>query len=90
MKESITQVLGKLKYFIGMKITYSRWGIFLSQLKYTSNLHRETKTSGEKSTIIVIYYNEISRQNEDNPPIDKGRYQRLIDKLIYLPTLYDI
>jgi len=33
--------LGKLKYFLGIEITYFKEGIFLSQRKYTMDLLKE-------------------------------------------------
>jgi len=33
--------LGKLKYFLGIKVAYSRQGIFISQRKYILDLLKE-------------------------------------------------
>ena len=33
--------LGKLKYFLGIKIAHSNKGLFLSQIKYTLDLLKE-------------------------------------------------
>ena len=40
--------LGKLKYFLGIEVTYSTQGIFISQQKYVTNLLAETGKIGCK------------------------------------------
>ncbi|CAA7408712.1 unnamed protein product [Spirodela intermedia] len=76
--------LENLKYFLGIEIADSRCGIFLSQLKYILNLLKQTETSGNKLATTPIDPDGKLVQGEDSPPVDRGRYQRLIGKLIYL------
>ncbi|CAA7394426.1 unnamed protein product [Spirodela intermedia] len=73
-----------LKYFLGIKISYSRHNIFLSQLKYILDLHKEIVTSDSKLATTPIDFDDKLGQDECSPPIDRGRYQRLISQLIYL------
>ena len=42
VKEFEIKELGKLKYFLGIEVTYSTQGIFISQQKYVTDLLRET------------------------------------------------
>ncbi|RDX97470.1 putative mitochondrial protein, partial [Mucuna pruriens] len=63
--------LGKLKYFLGIEVAYSKQGIFISQRKYVLDLLEETGKLGCK----------ILRESLI---IEKSQYQRLVGKLIYL------
>ncbi|XP_052185229.1 uncharacterized mitochondrial protein AtMg00810-like [Diospyros lotus] len=75
--------LRRLKYFLGIEVAYSNEGIFLSQRKYTVDLLEETGLLGSKATNTPLDPN-LKLGPSDNPLVDKGRYQRLVRKLIYL------
>ncbi|WJZ94996.1 hypothetical protein VitviT2T_013797 [Vitis vinifera] len=76
--------LGPLKYFLGIEVSRSSEGIFLSQRKYALNLLQETGMSGcqpvntpiEEGLKLCVELNQVST--------DKGRYQRLVGRLMYL------
>ncbi|RVW58364.1 Retrovirus-related Pol polyprotein from transposon RE1 [Vitis vinifera] len=76
--------LGPLKYFLGIEVSRSSEGIFLSQRKYALDLLQETGMSGcqpvntpiEKGLKLCVEPNQVST--------DKGRYQRLVGRLMYL------
>lgn len=76
--------LGPLKYFPGIEVSRSSTGIFLSQRKYALDLLQETGISGcqpidtpiEDGLKLCVESNQI--------PTDKGRYQRLVGRLMYL------
>ena len=76
--------LGKLKYFLGIKVAYSRQGIFISQRKYIIDLLKETGKLGCKTTGVQIEKNHRIENDEENPKVEKTQYQRLVAKLIYL------
>ncbi|XP_019098362.1 PREDICTED: uncharacterized protein LOC109131651, partial [Camelina sativa] len=89
--------LGALKYFLGIEISRSPEGLFLSQRKYTLDLLHETGKHGAKpvSTPLEEGY-QVKRKGEMKPTpnapatkladpyADPGRYRRLVGKLIYL------
>ncbi|WJZ98413.1 hypothetical protein VitviT2T_016938 [Vitis vinifera] len=76
--------LSPLKYFLGIEVSQSSEGIFLSQRKYALDLLQETGMSGcqpvdtpiEEGLKLCVEPNQVST--------DKGRYQRLVGRLMYL------
>ncbi|RVW42232.1 Retrovirus-related Pol polyprotein from transposon RE1 [Vitis vinifera] len=76
--------LGYLKYFLGIEVSRSSEGIFLSQRKYALDLLQETGMSGcqpvntpiEEGLKLCVEPNQVSN--------DKGKYQRLVGRLMYL------
>ncbi|RVW18821.1 Retrovirus-related Pol polyprotein from transposon RE1 [Vitis vinifera] len=76
--------LGPLKYFLGIEVSRSSKGIFLSQRKYALDLLQETGMSGcqhvdtpiEEGLKLCVKLNQVST--------DKGRYQRLVGRLMFL------
>ncbi|XP_062099975.1 uncharacterized mitochondrial protein AtMg00810-like [Humulus lupulus] len=82
--------LRTLRYFLGMDITRSKRGIYVSQRKYTFNLLKETGMLDCKASKTPI---EPSNKDQilKGEPVDKGKYQQLVGKLIYLSlTIPDI
>ena len=76
--------LGRLKYFLGIEVTYSNQGIFISQRKHVLDLLRETGKLGCKAASTPIEQNHQIGSEEDSPIVEKAQYQRLVEKLIYL------
>lgn len=76
--------LGKLKYFLGIEVAYSKEGLFISQQKYIIDLLMETGMLGCKpSDTTIDPLHKLGDQPEDKL-VDKGRYQSLVGRLIYL------
>lgn len=76
--------LGNLKYFLGMEIARSRKGIAVSQRKYVLDLLKETAMQDCKPAETPMDYTTKLGSNKESAPVEKGRYQRLVGKLIYL------
>ena len=90
-KEFEIKYLGTLKYFLGMEVARSRKGISVSQRKYVLDLLKETGMLGCKLADTPMDPNSKLGRNTDSAPVDKGSYQRLVGKLIYLShTRFDI
>ena len=76
--------LGPLKFFLGIEVSRSDKEIFLSQRKYALDLLQETSMSAcqpadtpvEEGLKLCVESNQV--------PVDKGRYQRLVGRLMYL------
>lgn len=79
-----TKDLGQLRYFLGMELARSRKGIVVSQRKYVLDLLKETGMSGCRPADTPIDTNMKLGEVKDGTPVDTGRYQRLVGKLIYL------
>ncbi|RVW88342.1 Retrovirus-related Pol polyprotein from transposon TNT 1-94 [Vitis vinifera] len=76
--------LGNLKYFLGMEIARSKKGIAVSQRKYVLDLLNETGMLGCKPAETPMDTTVKLEESDGSVPVDKGRYQRLVGKLIYL------
>ena len=76
--------LENLKYFLCIEVARSKHGIFLCQKKYIIDLLSETGLLGSKPVDTPIEQNHKLFQCSNSANIDKGRYQRLVGKLIYL------
>uniref|UniRef100_A0A7N2LTQ0 Reverse transcriptase Ty1/copia-type domain-containing protein n=1 Tax=Quercus lobata TaxID=97700 RepID=A0A7N2LTQ0_QUELO len=76
--------LGPLKYFLGIEVSRSKEGVFLSQRKYALDLLSEigmmacslVSTPMEENLKLGIYPDQV--------PTNKERYQRLVERLMYL------
>nr|CAD1818494.1 unnamed protein product [Ananas comosus var. bracteatus] len=83
-KEFEIKDLGNLKFFLGMEIERSKKGITVSQRKYVVDLPSETEMLGCKPVETPMDSTVKLDNNDSSAPVDKERYQRLVEKLLYL------
>lgn len=83
-KEFEMKDLGQLKYFLGMEVARSTHGISISQRKYVLDLLNETGMLGSKPIDTPMDPNMKIGMKRNSLHVDKGKYQRLLGKLIYL------
>ena len=76
--------LGNLKFFLGIELARSKHGIFISQRKYVLDLLRETGMLGCKACDTPMEQNQKLGDDSSGELVDRGSYQRLVGKLIYL------
>ncbi|GMP45760.1 hypothetical protein CsSME_00014166 [Camellia sinensis var. sinensis] len=81
-KEFEIKDLGALQYFLGIEIARSDKGIFISQRKYILELLEEVGMLGYRPSNSPIEAKH--RLSSDGDHVDKGRYQRLVGRLVYL------
>ena len=62
--------LGRLKYFLGIEVVYSRDGISLSQHKYILDLLQETGQLGCKPVSTPLDVNVKIGKGEDGAPVE--------------------
>jgi Reverse transcriptase (RNA-dependent DNA polymerase) len=89
-KEFEMKDLGELRYFLGIEVARSKKGVVLSQQKYILDLLSDTGMLGCRPVNTPIDPNhKLSGGIGDQ--VEKGQYQRLVGKLIYLAhTRHDI
>ncbi|EXB62181.1 hypothetical protein L484_017568 [Morus notabilis] len=83
-KEFEIKDLGHLRYFLGMEVARSRTGISVSQRKYVLDLLKETGMIGCRLVDTPMDPNTKLMPRTEEMAVDKGQYQRLVGKLIYL------
>ncbi|XP_024962038.1 uncharacterized protein LOC112502379 [Cynara cardunculus var. scolymus] len=76
--------LGRLKYFIGIEILRSEQGIFMDQKKYVLDLLAGTGMVDCKPADTLMIVNQKLYMEEKADLADKGIYQQMVGKLIYL------
>ena len=76
--------LGNLRYFLGIEVARNKRGISVSWRKYVIDLLKETGMLGSKPTDTLIDPSVKLDLHSEGAPVEKGQYQRLVGKLIYL------
>jgi len=76
--------LGALKYFLAIEISISKTRLFLSQRKYILDLLRETGMEGCHPATTRLEEGLKLCLDSNQVPVNKGRYQRLVGRLMYL------
>ncbi|KAK3025978.1 hypothetical protein RJ639_040952 [Escallonia herrerae] len=79
-----TKDLGQLKYFLGLEVTRSKKGIFLSQRKYVLDLLVETGKAGTKPCNTPMNPSVHLTKDDGDCLDDPEKYRRLVGKLNYL------
>ena len=76
--------LGTLSYFLGLEVTSSSDGYYLSQAKYASNLLSKAGIIDNKTVSTPLEYNAKLTPLDGEPISNATRYCQLVGSLIYL------
>ncbi|KAH9648615.1 reverse transcriptase Ty1/copia-type domain-containing protein [Citrus sinensis] len=76
--------LGPLRYFLGMEVARTAKGILVTQRKYTLDMLKDTGMIDCKLDVTLVEPNRKLGLEENSAPKERGRYQRLVGRLIYL------
>ena len=76
--------LGILSYFLGLKVTSSSDGYYLSQAKYAFDLLFKAGIIDNKTVSTPLEYNAKLTPLDGEPIFDATRYRQLVGSLIYL------
>ncbi|KAJ9697298.1 hypothetical protein PVL29_009198 [Vitis rotundifolia] len=79
-----TKDLGELKYFLGIEVSRSKKGMFLSQRKYVLDLLEETGKIEAKPCTTSMVPNVQLMLDDGDPFYNPERYWRVVGKLNYL------
>uniref|UniRef100_A0A2N9IB75 Reverse transcriptase Ty1/copia-type domain-containing protein n=1 Tax=Fagus sylvatica TaxID=28930 RepID=A0A2N9IB75_FAGSY len=76
--------LGPLSYFLGLEVSSSSDGYYLTQAKYTSDLISRAEITDSKIVDTPIEYNNRLNTHDGEPLPDATLYRQLVGSLVYL------
>ena len=76
--------LGTLSYFLGLEVTSSSNGYYLSQAKYAFDLLSKADITNKKTVSTPLEYNAKLKPLDGKPISDATHYRQLVGSLIYL------
>jgi hypothetical protein len=76
--------LGPLGYFLGLEVSSSSDGYYLTQAKYTSDLISRVGITGSKIVDTPIEYNNRLNTHDGEPLPNATLYRQLVGSLVYL------
>ena len=80
--------LGTLSYFLGLEVTSSSDGYYLSQAKYAFDLLSKAGITDNKIASTPLEYNAKLTPLDGEPISDTTHYRQLVGSLIYLIVTY--
>ena len=79
--------LGHLSYFLGLEITHSTNGLYITQAKYASDLLSRVGLTDSKTVDTLVKLNAHLTPSGGKPLSNPSLYRRLVDNLVYLTLL---
>ena len=76
--------LGHLSYFLGLEITYSTDGLYLTQAKYASELLSRAELTNSKTVDTPVKLNAHLTPSGGKPLSKPSLYRQLVGSLVYL------
>ena len=75
--------LGHLSYFLGLEITHSTDGLYITQAKYASKLLSRAGLTDSKTVDILVEFNAHLTPSGGKPLSNPSIYRRLVSSLVY-------
>ena len=79
--------VGPLNYFLGLEVSSSIDGYYLTQVKYTSDLISRASITDSKIVDTPIEYNYLLNSHDGEQLSDATLYRQLVESLIYLTVI---
>ena len=76
--------LGHLSYFLGLEITYSIDGLYITQAKYASKLLSQAGLTDSKTVDTPVKFNVYLTPSGGKPLSNPSLYRHLVGSLVYL------
>ncbi|WKA04854.1 hypothetical protein VitviT2T_022853 [Vitis vinifera] len=76
--------LGHLSYFLGLEITHSTDGLYITQAKYASDLLSQAGLTDSKNVDTLVELNAHLTPSRGKPLSNPSLYRRLVGSLVYL------
>ena len=76
--------LGHLSYFLGLEITHSTYGLYITQVKYASELLSRAGLTDSKTVDTLVELNAHLTPSGGKPLSNPSLYRRLVGSLVYL------
>ena len=76
--------LGHLSYFLGLEITHSTDGLYITQAKYASKLLSRDGLTNSKTDDTPVEFNVHLTPSRGKPLSDPSLYKQLVGSLVYL------
>ena len=90
-REFEMSMIGELSHFLGLQVSQTRAGLFISQAKYLKGMLKRygMEDCAPMSTPMTtpMTTNCKLRKNNDSPPVDATHYRSTIGSLLYLTAM---
>ena len=73
-----------MKYFLGIEVTQSEYGIFICQSKYANDVLKSFRMLNCKPAVTPIAFGTKLSKEHDGSKLDPMMYKRLVGSLMYL------
>ena len=80
--------LGHLSYFLSLEITHSTYGLYITQVKYASDLLSRAGLTDSKTIDTPVELNAHLTPSGGKPLSNPSLYRRLVGNLIYLTVTH--
>ena len=77
-------VIGELKFFLGLQIKQTPYGIYIHQTKYVKELLKKFNMNDAKEMKTPMHHTTYLGLDEESTKVDRTQYKTMIGSLLYL------